>query len=123
MSIVSLTSWALQKKAKIVDITGEQEEILMNELEETQAWENTNFDLTGQQWRKVALTGRRRVTTNDPNFEGTREELEVAPVTTTLLTIRGVCEIIPYEFYQDYRWVDKTKIKVLGKLKEVIYET
>ena len=95
----------------------------MAELEETQAWENTNHDLMGPQWRKVTLTGRRKVTTDDPNFEGTREELEVAPDTITLTRITGLCEIIPYEFYQDYRWVDKTKIKVLGKLKEIIYET
>jgi hypothetical protein len=95
----------------------------MIELEETQAWENTNHDLMGHQWRKVTLTGRRKVTTNDPNFEGTREELEVAPDTITLIRITGLCEITPYEFYQDYRWVDKTKIKVLGKLKELIYET
>lgn len=100
-----------------------QEEVLMTKLEETQAWERSDLDLAGPQWRKVNLTGRRKVTTDDPNFEGTREELEVAPVTIPLSIIRGVCEIIDYEFYQGYRWVDKTKIKVLGKLKEVIYET
>tara|TARA_R110000803_G_scaffold169004_1_gene232054 strand:- start:416 stop:727 length:312 start_codon:yes stop_codon:yes gene_type:complete len=88
----------------------------------TQAWEFRE-DQYSKAWAKVDLTGRRRVTHGNPNYEnGTVVEYEVKAGLYGSFLIESN-EIIFKEYYLEDRWVSESKIKILDELTVVTYKS
>jgi hypothetical protein len=87
-----------------------------------QAWEFRE-DQYDKRWAKVKLTGRRRETHGNPNYEnGSVVEYEIeAGLYGTF--VNEDYEIIFKEYSLEDRWVSESKIKILGELSIVVYKS
>ena len=87
-----------------------------------QAWE-AQEDQHPKAWTQVVLTGRRRVTQGNPNYDdGRMVELEVEAGLYGAYVIEDH-EVLFKEYHLDARWVQETKIKILGELTTVTYKS
>jgi hypothetical protein len=87
-----------------------------------QAWEFQESQYA-KTWTKVELTGRRRVTQGNPNYEnGSVVEYEVEAGLYGTFVLESH-EIIFKEYYLENRWVSESKIKILEELSIVVYKS
>jgi hypothetical protein len=87
-----------------------------------QAWEFQEGQYC-KAWTPVVLTGRRRVTQGNPNYDDGRVvEYEIAAGLYETYAIENY-EVLLKEYYLEDRWVSESKIKILGELTTVIYKS
>jgi|TARA_R110000851_G_scaffold199532_1_gene350618 hypothetical protein len=87
-----------------------------------QAWEFQESQYS-KRWIKVELTGRRRVTRGNPNYNLERlVELEVEAGLYQGYGLEGYAVVLKDHYYEA-RWVPESEIKVLGELTTVTYRS